>query len=128
PLAALPPVERPVSLVDPEGPAVDLPDGVDEPGEESAVVGDDKQRALVRVEGVLERLDHLDVEVVRRLVEHQQVVAAEGQEQQGEAGALAAGEVPDLLELGLVREHEAPERVVSLAVRSEEHTSELPSR
>src|SRR5690606_42124302 len=41
---------------------------------------------------------------------------AEGQELQGEAGALAAGEVPDVLELGLVREHEAPERVVSLAV------------
>ena len=54
---------------------------VDRPGrrdglEEAAVVGDDDERAVVRLQRRLELLDRLQVEVVRRLVEDEAVDAA----------------------------------------------------
>ena len=47
--------------------------------EEAAVVADEHGRALVARERELELLDRLEVEVVRRLVEHERVHAAGGQ-------------------------------------------------
>src|SRR5690606_14294437 len=52
-LAPLPPVESPVSLVRAESAALHLPDAVHQARQEAAVVRDDEQRALVRVERVL---------------------------------------------------------------------------
>ena len=63
-------------------------DGVDQ----RAVVRDQQHRALVGVERLLERLARLDVEVVRGLVEHEQVGAAGDQRRQREPPPLAARE------------------------------------
>ena len=72
--------------------AVDLDDPVDDPVEEVAVVGDHADGAGKLLERRLERLDRVDVEVVRRLVEHEQVRLGEHQQQQLEPRPLAAGE------------------------------------
>ena len=66
-------------------PAAGGVDGVEHP----AVVGDQQQRAGVVGERGLELLDGGQVEVVGRLVEHQQVHAARLQQRQAGAGALA---------------------------------------
>ena len=60
---------------------------------EPAVVGDDDERARPAVEQVLERGQRVDVEVVRRLVEQQDVRALHQQPHELEPAALAAGEV-----------------------------------
>ena len=51
----------------------DFHDAADELVEELAVVGDQQDRAGVRLQVALEPLQGLEIEVVRRLVEHQQV-------------------------------------------------------
>ena len=63
-------------------------DGVDQ----RAVVRDEHDGALVGVERLLERLARLDVEVVRGLVEHEQVGAAGDERREREPPALAARE------------------------------------
>ena len=55
-------------------------------------MGDGDDRALEAVHRVLERLGGLDVEVVGRLVEQQQVVALDLEAEDLQARALAAGE------------------------------------
>ena len=109
-------VERPIALVVDEAAVGDLPDAGREPGEEAAVVGDEDDGALVRRQRRLERLDHLDVEVVRRLVEHEHVGLDERQLEERQARPLPTGEVGDALELRLVREEEAAEQVVGADV------------
>ena len=63
--------------------------------EEVAVVADHDERAGPGVEQVLEHGEHLDVEVVGRLVEQQHVGPAHEQAQQLQPAALAAGEVAE---------------------------------
>ena len=65
--------------------------------EEPAVVGDDHGAAGEVEQRLLERAQGVDVEVVGRLVEQQQVAAAAQQLGQVDAVALAAGELADLL-------------------------------
>ena len=79
-------------------------DGLEEP----AVVGDEHDRRVERLQRLLEPLERLDVEVVRRLVEQQQVgVAGERAGQRG-ARQLAAGErLQRAVEVGLVVEAQA---------------------
>ena len=83
-------VGRVAALVLVHGAVGDLPgrgaDGVEEP----AVVGDDEQRAAPRREVAREPVDALDVEVVGRLVEQQQLGAVEQQPRERDAAALAA--------------------------------------
>ena len=55
-------------------------------------MGDRDDRALVLGEVALEPVDRLGVEVVRRLVEQQQVGRAQQQATERDAAALAAGE------------------------------------
>src|SRR5690606_8340786 len=57
------------------------------------VVGDQQQRALVALERLLQLLDRGQVEVVRRLVEDEDVHAAGLQQREGRAGALARGQL-----------------------------------
>ena len=64
--------------------------------EEPAIVGDDHGAAGEGEEGLLERAQGVDVEVVGRLVEEQEVAAAVEELGQVEAVALAAGELADL--------------------------------
>ena len=59
------------------------------------VVGDDEQRAGEGVEQVLDRGEHVGVEVVGRLVEDEHVRLGEQDQQQLQAALLAAGEVLD---------------------------------
>ena len=75
--------------------AVDLADPLGNVIQEVAIVCDGKHRALVVVQEVLEPQDRLGVQVVRGLVEQQQVGSFEQQLAQGHATALAAGKYVD---------------------------------
>src|SRR6476469_3889437 len=81
-----------------------------DPVEEPPVVGDDDRTARELEQRVLERAEGLDVEVVGRLVEEQEVAALLEGEGEVEAVALAAGE--DAGELLLVGALEAELRNV----------------
>jgi hypothetical protein len=61
----------------------------------AAVVGHEQQRALVRLERLLELLDRGEVEVVGRLVEHEHVDAARLQQGEPGAGPLAGRQLVD---------------------------------
>ena len=70
------------------------------------------------LEGGLERLAALEVEVVRRLVQHEQVRSGGDDERQRESAALAAREHRDGLLVGLpAGEEEASEEVLRLGAR-----------
>ena len=88
-------VRRVAALVLVHGGVRDLPreraDGVQEP----AVVGDDEHRAAARGEMAREPVDALDVEVVRRLVEQQQLGVVEQRLGQRDPAPLAARERRD---------------------------------
>ena len=58
--------------------------------EEISIVTHDEQRAVVLVEAIFERLEGLDVEVVRRLVEDEQVGGTREQLRENHAIAFAA--------------------------------------
>src|SRR5258708_1345672 len=68
-----------------------------DPVEEPAVVADDDDAAAELQERVLERAQRVDVEVVGRLVEEQQIAAALEELGEMDAVALTAREVLDLL-------------------------------
>ena len=88
-------VRRVAALVGVDRAVVDLPRGLADRVEEPAVVGDHHQRARQADEVGGEPGDRLDVEVVGRLVEDDQVVAREQQRRQRAAAALATGEPDD---------------------------------
>ncbi len=88
-------VRRIAAVVRVDARVVDLPDPGADRVEEPAVVADHEHRdraGLERVQVLGEPGDGLDVEVVGRLVEHQQVVVAEQQRDQGDPAAFAAAE------------------------------------
>ena len=78
--------------------------------EQGPVVGDQQDRALELGQRVLERLAALDVEVVGRLVEDQDVGAGGDEDRQREPPLLAAGDVGELLFDVLAGEEEAAEQ------------------
>ena len=84
--------------------AVELEDPLRDVVEEVAVVGDRDDGARVLLEEALEPLDRLGVEVVRRLVEEQQVRVLEEQPAQRDAPLLAAGEGRDVGVVGRTAE------------------------
>ncbi|CAB4940787.1 unannotated protein [freshwater metagenome] len=88
-------VGRVAALVLVDGAVDDLPRGGADGVEEPPVVGDDDHRAAPLREEPGEPGHALDVEVVRRLVEQQQVGGVQQQLRQGDAAALAARERPD---------------------------------
>ena len=92
----------------------------DERAEQRTVVAHEQHGPLVVVERILERLDALDVEVVRRLVEDEEVRAAEHHHRERNAGPLTAGERGDAPLHLVAGEAEAAE--VSL------HQAALPRR
>ena len=65
--------------------------------QEPAVMGDDHRAAREVHEGFFERAQGIDVEVVGRFVEEQDVAAALQELRKLQAIALAAGQIPDLL-------------------------------
>ena len=74
---------------------------VDDLGRDGAdqvlVVGDEDDGAVELLEGTLEDVDRVDIEMVGRLVEQEQRVGRDEHLRQREAGALAAGEHRDAL-------------------------------
>jgi hypothetical protein len=74
-----------------------------------AVVRDDHHAALVFLQRQRQGVAHLEVEVVGRLVEQQQVGLLPDQQGQGEARLLAAGEIADLAQCHVAVEVEAAE-------------------
>ena len=75
--------------------------------EEVTVVRDDQHAARIILQEALEPLDHVDVEMVRRLVEEQKIRLAQQRLRQADARLLAAGEVRDILLEVLFGETEA---------------------
>jgi hypothetical protein len=72
-------------------------------------VGDQQHRAVVAAERVLERLAALDVEVVGRLVEDQQVGAGVDEDRQRQPLTLAARQPGERLQRVVAGEQEAAE-------------------
>ena len=77
--------------------------------EEAPVVAHQQQRAAVALQRVLEELERLDVEVVGRLVEHQQVRGLREEPREQQAVALAARQRLDRRLRALRREQEVAE-------------------
>ena len=83
--------------------------------EQRAVVGDEQDRAGKRLERRLERLAALEVEMVRRLVEHEQVRARGDDDGERQPPPLAAREHRHLLlVLGIAGEEEPAEQLLRL--------------
>ena len=75
---------------------LDRRDAVDRAIEELAVVRDDHERAAIRAEEPLEPFEPVEVEVVRRLVEEQQIEAGEQDRGQRDPGRLTPGQADEL--------------------------------
>ena len=73
----------------------DMNDFIHHRVEEVAVVGDQNQSALIALEPLLQPNNRIEIEVVSRFIEQQQVRAADQRLRQVEAHTPAAGEVAD---------------------------------
>ena len=100
---------RVVPGVGPELLRVEVDDAGDDAVEEIAVVGDEQQRAGIAGEPVLEPQHGVEVEVVGRLVEEQEVRPAHQRLREIQAHAPAAGKARDGVAVGRGREPEAGE-------------------
>src|SRR2546426_11239581 len=96
-------------LKDGEAPVRDDGDLVRHLVQEGAVVAHDEQHARIRPQGRCDDLLALDVEVVRRLVEDEEVVILGDEFREGEARAFAAAELADAAVDGIPPEPEAAE-------------------
>ena len=89
---------------------VDVHDAVDDGVEEVPVVRDEQQRARILAEPVLEPQHRVEVEVVRRLVEEQQVGPAHQRLREVQAHPPAAGEARDRVRVPVRAEAEPREQ------------------
>ena len=105
---------RPAALVAPEGAVLDVPDLRGEPIDEVAIVADRDDRAVVFTENGFQLLARGEIEVVRRLIEHEEIRLARGKARQREARALAAREHPDRAENLVAAEQEPREEIASV--------------
>ena len=88
----------------------DLPDAINDSVKEGAIVAGNDERAVACAQRPLEPLDRLNVEMVRRLVEKQQVWVGDHQPRQGDAGLLPSGEACGSLTMPCRWEAEPSER------------------
>ena len=86
---------------------LDLEDAGRDLIEEVPVVRDDDQRAAVAFQIALQPLEHADVQMVRRLVQQQDIRFLQQQGSHGQARAFSAGERADRLVEIVVRERQA---------------------
>src|SRR5687768_13073652 len=75
-----------------DAPLVQHPDAVYENPQQLAVMADENHRTIIFLKGVLERLDRLDVEMIGRLIENQQVRFCEHDHRKRHPCTLTAGE------------------------------------
>ncbi len=109
---------RPTAVGGAETEVLDRDDPIRHRVEDRAVVRDEEHGAGIGLERRLEGLAALEVEMVRRLVEHEQVRPGRDDERQREATPLAAGEHGDGLLVRLpAGEEEPPEQVLRLGAR-----------
>ena len=80
----------PAAVVGADRPVLERERPVGDPIQQRSVVGHEQHRARERVERCLERLAALEVEVVRRLVEQEQVCPGSDYEREREPAPLAA--------------------------------------
>jgi hypothetical protein len=73
----------------------DMDNFIDDRIEEVAIVGDQNQRALIALQPLLQPDHRIEIEVVSRFIEQQQVGAADQRLREVEAHTPAAGEVAD---------------------------------
>ena len=88
----------------------DLPDAINDSVKEGAIVARNDERAVACAQRAFKPLDRLDVEMVRRLVEKQQVGVGDHQPRQGDAGLLPSGEACGSLTVPCRWEAEPSER------------------
>ncbi len=101
----------PAAVVGAQRPPLDRDRALGDGVEQRAVVRDEQDRAGERLERRLERLAALEVEVVRRLVEHEEVRARGDDDREREPAPLAAREHRDrLLVLRVAGEEELAEQ------------------
>ena len=84
---------------------------VGKPADKVPVVGDEQERAVEVLHRLLNPLPRVDIQVVGRLVQHQQVDGVVHQRAQSQAALLPAGELVDPLELLLPTETEGAQAV-----------------
>ena len=94
-LGAAPDVVGPAAVVRVHAAVLERERPVGDRVEQRAVVRDEQDRAGERLERLLERLAALEVEVVRRLVEDEEVRAGRDDDREREPAPLAAGERGD---------------------------------
>ena len=86
---------------------------------------DDDERAGKRHQGFLDRFPCGDVEMVRRLIEHEEVRAREHELQEGQTRLLAARQVADAAEHLVAMEEEGAEILARLLLRDAELAVQL---
>ena len=112
-LLALTDVLRPAAVVRVEAEALDCDRSLGDGVEEGAIVRDEQDRSRECFEGRLERFAALEVEVVRRLVDDEEVRAGRHHERQRKPPSFTAGKHDDgLLVLGPPGEEETPEQLL----------------
>ena len=116
-LHALPVVRAVVAAEHRQAAVAELPDAGDGRVEERPVVRGDQQRAGAPAQVLLEPLDGVDVEVVRGLVQHEQVRVGDDEPGEGRPGLLAARERRRRAQPLVPREPEARERLVDPLVQ-----------
>ena len=87
-------------------------DLVDESGEEITVMRHDDQGAIELFQGIFQDVLGTEVEVVRRLVENQQVHGREQQLDHGQSGTLSTGQDFHLFVDVVTAEHESSQHIL----------------
>ena len=87
-------------------------DLVDESGEEITVMRHDDQGAIELFQGIFQNVLGTEVEVVRRLVENQQVHGREQQLDHGQSGTLSTGQDFHLFVDVVTAEHESSQHIL----------------
>src|SRR6185436_13143179 len=95
-------------------PRVDEDQLVSDRAQQMPIVRDQHDCAFVVLQRDCERLAHFEVEMIRRLVEQQQVRSPEADERQHQSRLLAARERPDRLEHAIAAEAETAEERAQL--------------
>ena len=133
--AAPPQAEHPVAVVVEvavergDASVRDQPQLVGGRAQQVAVVRDDDQRAVVILQRFGQRLAHLDVEVVGRLVEDQQVRLLPHEQREREARLFAAGKAADRRARHVAAKIEPAEKIAQLLLaRTRLDLREMPQR
>src|SRR5207247_6348035 len=84
--------------------------------DEVAVMGDEQQCSLKRLENSLQLLSSEKIEVIRRFVQYEEIRVTRGETRQGKAAALSAAQHADALEYVFSSKQKARQVITSLGI------------